>query len=115
MVSDRTARNEQRLRTFIGNLDHEDAPYRWGAAEALGRLGDSRAVEPLIRALDDPDWRVRLKAAWSLGRLRDSRALPHLTRLAHDERDEVRDMAMEASQAIRIEILRAFPKEQKDG
>src|SRR5208282_3068775 len=42
---------------------------RWNAAEALGRLGDPRAVEPLIDTLWDDDARVRLKAVWALGML----------------------------------------------
>ncbi|MDH7485547.1 MAG: HEAT repeat domain-containing protein [Anaerolineae bacterium] len=37
--------------------------YSWvrrGAAEALGMIGDARAVEPLIAALRDEDSGVRL-------------------------------------------------------
>ena len=48
---------------------------RWNAAEALGRLGDPRAVEPLVDTLWDDDARVRIKVAWALGMLGDPRAL----------------------------------------
>ena len=56
-------------------LTDDDEINRWKAAEALGRLGDPDAVEPLIDALWDDDSRVRLKAAWALGQIGDSRAV----------------------------------------
>ncbi len=39
------------------------------AAEALGKIGDARAVEPLIAALKDSDEDVRQAAAEARGRL----------------------------------------------
>jgi len=39
---------------------------RSGAAEALGRIGDARAVESLIKALNDADSDVRRSAAEAL-------------------------------------------------
>lgn len=45
------------------------------AAEALGMLGDSRAVEPLVRALKSTDRRVRDAASEALIRLKDPHAL----------------------------------------
>jgi HEAT repeat protein len=60
--------------------DHPDDSWRrnW-VADALGMLGDPRAVEPLIMALDDVD--VRESAAEALGRIGDIRALESLERL----------------------------------
>ena len=49
--------NEERLAYFIRMLADDDEINRWKAAEALGRLGDSGAVEPLIEALWDDDSR----------------------------------------------------------
>lgn len=43
---------------------------RYGAAWALGRLGDRRAVGPLTELLGDRDWAVRNAAAEALGTLR---------------------------------------------
>ena len=103
----REQKRERRLEIFLKNLHHDDAPFRWGAAEALGKMGDERAVEPLILVLEDEDWRVRLKAAWSLGQLGDMRALPHLRRLMRDEKEEVQDIAKEAVQSIHRRLLRA--------
>lgn len=107
-TEERRRRHEERFRLFVASLSRSEAPYRWGAAEALGRMGDPRAVDPLIPLLGDPDWRVRLKAAWSLGRIGDPAALPFLMRLVRDESEAVRDMAREAAQEIRLRQIRAM-------
>ena len=74
---------------------------RWNAAEALGRLGDPRAVEPLIDTLWDDDARVRLKAAWALGMLGDPRALVPLQKLYRIEREDARETIQEAMEMIK--------------
>ena len=48
-------------------LSHSDAEIRIKAVDALGYVGDSRAVEPLIKALGDSDHYVREHAARNLG------------------------------------------------
>lgn len=65
------------LRELIAAVDHHpiDRPPnsvldRRNAAEALGLLGDSRAIGPLEDALNDPDFLVRYNAARSLAILR---------------------------------------------
>ena len=42
---------------------------REAAARALGKIGDPRAVEPLIQALVGKYWSVRMPAAWALDQL----------------------------------------------
>ena len=42
---------------------------RWSAAEALGKIGDSRAVEPLIKALEDSNTRVGVEAVRALEKI----------------------------------------------
>jgi HEAT repeat protein len=54
-----------------------DAERREAAADALGRLGDRRAVEPLAERLSDTP-AVEQAAAAALARLRDPRVLPRL-------------------------------------
>ncbi|MHA1210216.1 MAG: HEAT repeat domain-containing protein [Candidatus Freyarchaeota archaeon] len=44
---------------LIRALRDENRYVRWGAAGALGELGDARAVQPLVEALKDEDWNVR--------------------------------------------------------
>ncbi|MDD1676897.1 MAG: HEAT repeat domain-containing protein [Methanomicrobiales archaeon] len=92
--------HEEAFQSALAHLTDENAAYRWGAAEALGRMGDPRAIGPLIKALRDEDWRVRMKAAWSLGRLGDRSALGPLREARRDPAEGVQDMAKEAEEAI---------------
>lgn len=56
-------------------------PLRRNAARALGKLGDSRAVEPLIECLECPDYYVREASTQALEMLGDSRSIPTLMKL----------------------------------
>jgi HEAT repeat protein len=55
-------------------LLEEKDPARGPAIEALGQIGDAKAVDPIISCLTDRDMNVRLAAASALGRLKDVRA-----------------------------------------
>ncbi len=63
----------------LSNIYAEDQ-LRSNAAEALGELGDTRAVEVLIEALTTPGGAIPLCAARALGKLKDSRAVTPLIR-----------------------------------
>jgi HEAT repeat protein len=76
--------------------DHEDLIVRGRAALMLGKLGDLRAVEPLIRALDAPGFQTPFYAAQALGELGDSRAIVPLTTMVADSKDKTRDVAAQA-------------------
>tara|TARA_B000000460_G_C21378590_1_gene332805 strand:+ start:406 stop:630 length:225 start_codon:yes stop_codon:yes gene_type:complete len=71
----------RRLEDYVRNLNHKDMhgkpvrSVRLHAAEALGKIGDERAVEPLIEALNDEEGHVRRGAAVALGRLGYERAV----------------------------------------
>ncbi len=56
-------------------------PLRRNAARALGKLGDRRAVPPLIGCLQFPDFYVREAAAQALEMLGDCRCIPPLMQL----------------------------------
>lgn len=56
-------------------------PLRRNSARALGKLGDQRAVVPLIRCLEFPDFYVREAAAQALENLEDRRCIPGLIKL----------------------------------
>lgn len=56
-------------------------PLRRNAARALGKLGDRRAVSPLIECLSCVDFYVREAAAQSLGMLGDPSCIPALIAL----------------------------------
>lgn len=67
---DFSKRGEVPVEPLISALkDKKDVDVRWSAAEALGRIGDTKAVEPLIEALKDEHGPVRFTAAEALGRI----------------------------------------------
>jgi HEAT repeat protein len=75
--------------------EDEGISVRKAAAEALGKLGDSRAVEPLIVVLqneDDEFWQIRQWAAWALGEVGDARAVGPLISALNDNMN-IRDTA----------------------
>jgi len=98
---DDEAADEARFAHFIQLLSDDDEASRWKAAEALGRIGDPRAVDDLIGALWDDDARVRLKAAWALGIIGDMRAYAPLQRLYRMETNRTQEIILEALENIR--------------
>jgi HEAT repeat protein len=54
---------------------------QWHAARSLGEIKDTRAVEPLIAALNDKDLEFREQVALSLGQINDPRAVAPLIAL----------------------------------
>jgi len=66
------------------------ATERSGAADALGRIGDSRAVSRLIHALEDSAMIVRRASMVALQRLEAMNAVPRIARLLEDESGGVR-------------------------
>jgi HEAT repeat protein len=75
---------------------HEDLIARGRAALMLGKLGDPRAVDSLIRALNAPGYQTPLYAAQSLGMLGDRRAIEPLLRAIESHNDKMREAALEA-------------------
>ena len=61
------------------------------AAYALGKIGNLRAVEPLIEALKDDDWNVRVSSARALGIIGDERAVEPLNEALKDDEKSVRE------------------------
>jgi len=95
------AKKIQDVTPLIETLGHEDADLREQAAEALGQIGDVRAVQPLIELLEDDDWFVREKVVEALGKLRDKRAVKPLIQALGDDDWFVREKAVEALGEIR--------------
>ncbi len=93
---------DQAIRALILTVqnEHEDLIVRGRAALMLGKLKDTRAVEPLIRALNAPGFQTPLYAAEALGKIGDPRAIPPLRALAINGRDKTRDAAREALQRL---------------
>ncbi len=89
---------DQAVRALMRTVqnDHEDLIVRGRAALMLGKIGDSRAVDPLIRALDAPGYQTPLYAAQALGKIGDPRAIEPLLMFAAVGKDRAKEAAMEA-------------------
>jgi HEAT repeat protein len=74
----------------------KDNDVRWYAASALGKIGDAKAVEPLIAALKDEDRVIRRIAVMALGEIGDARAVEPLNAVLKDNDWLVRRNAAEA-------------------
>jgi HEAT repeat protein len=75
---------------LIFALRHKDPTVQYDAAEALGDVGDERAVEPLLTALkNDETGGVRWKAAEALSKLGTYSVAGLIGALQHDD-DDVR-------------------------
>lgn len=87
-------------KTAVGQLSDAMKEPKWEtryrAAEALGKIADEKAVQPLIKALSDSRDHVRYMAAKGLRELGDSDAIEPLIILLKDENIYVRTMAVRA-------------------
>lgn len=69
-------------------LSDETNERQFRAAEALGRLGDERAIEPLIQALYESDAAdVVGRAAWALGQISAKQGVPALIETLYEAYD----------------------------
>ncbi len=82
-VKDMEKKND--VNGLIKALRYEnDVQVRREAAYILGKIGNSSAVVPLIKALEDPDSYVRRQAADALGNIGDQKAFEPLNKALHD-------------------------------
>ncbi|RMH10000.1 MAG: HEAT repeat domain-containing protein [Nitrospirae bacterium] len=93
---------------LIEYLHDDDWVVREAAADVLGRIGDVRAVEPLIERLrEDPDTGVKELATKSLGLIGDARPVELLIQLIPIK--PLRVLAVEALEKIKdVEVLRPY-------
>ena len=71
---------------LLGHLDDSEPRVRVAVLDALGKLGDARAVLPLVSKLQDPEPEVRVAVARALGVIADGRATSALV-VALGDRD----------------------------
>lgn len=92
------ARGDDRVDELARTLAGSSEKARMSAAVALGKLGDRRAMKPLVAALGDPSAQIRVVAAAALGQLGHRSSLPALKAAATaDADDTVRAIAREAA------------------
>jgi hypothetical protein len=84
---------------LIHELKSQDPLVRRHAAEALGEIRDTRAIDPLGRVLKDKDALIRRHAVKALGKIGDPRAVPLLAEILNDP-DEQSHVRMTAAEAL---------------
>lgn len=102
---------EQALRALIMTVrnDHEDLITRGRAAMMLGKLRDTRAVDPLIQALDAPGFKTPVYAAEALGKIGDPRAIDPLLAALNTNNDTFRRAAVEALKKLGYALEETTP------
>lgn len=88
VIRDKEARKDVKGLLQIMQTE-KDINLRSCAAESLGRLGDKRAVDPLIKLLKDQENIMRFTAATSLGQIGDTRAVEPLIKALGDKEKAV--------------------------
>jgi HEAT repeat protein len=71
-------------------INNSDLSIVCATIEALGQIGDTRAVDPLLVFLTHKEPNIRECTAAALGKLRDSRAVDSLVVALNDEQERVR-------------------------
>jgi hypothetical protein len=90
-----------RITELTAMLGSSSEKTRLSAVLSLARLGDKRAMKPLVTAMQDPNAQVRAVAATALGKLGHKAALPALRSAAVDDVDDtVRKTARDAALAV---------------
>lgn len=102
---------DEALRALIRTLEneYEDLIVRARAALMLGKLGDTRAVAPLIKALDAPGFQTPLFAVQSLGELGDTRAIEPLLVVLENSKDRLHEAAVTALERLGYRAAVAAP------
>jgi HEAT repeat protein len=90
--------SEDATRAVADRLVAENADVRSAAARALGRIGDTRAIEPLEDVLEsDDEDSVRASAAWALNQIGTERARKRVQSFTDDRSYLVQSEAQKAT------------------
>lgn len=59
------------MEPLIQSVNDQDWYVRWGAADALGNIGEKRALEPLEKLVSDKDEYVRHAAIEAIAKIKN--------------------------------------------
>jgi len=83
-------RETKAVEPLLSTLEQTGDGYlRAASALALGRIGDTRAVESLIRCSQEPDRMLRWRVVVALGRIGDERGRAVVLKATEDDADTV--------------------------
>ncbi len=95
--------DEQIVSEFIELLEHENPMVRECSVVALGKIGDPRAIPPLIKALggtyDDYEWRIAVQASSALEKIGEP-AVKLLSEAVQEPDENVRFFAADTLKKI---------------
>ena len=86
---------------LLSRLPQYEPQIQYGVITALGLIGDSQALEPLLELLNHADNQIRWCAVKALGRLNDTRVLAPLIAALTDECRIMRLMTIDALADLR--------------
>lgn len=86
---------EKDIDGLIDALSYDDNNVRRSAANALGKIGDPRAVEPLTQTLNDQPL-IREVTVRALGKIGDPRAVDALIGVLKDDKQSIQGTAAKA-------------------
>ncbi len=86
--------HESVINALTGILVREDIWVAYPAVEALGRIGDSKAVDALISVL--PQAKLREPVIRALGRIAESGSFPSIVPFLKDKSRSIREVTIEA-------------------
>ncbi|MEQ8221265.1 MAG: HEAT repeat domain-containing protein [Candidatus Eremiobacterota bacterium] len=81
---------------LVSSLSSEDYQIKLNAVKTLGRIGDNRAVDGLIKLCSDENEKIRAYAVNSLGYIKDKRALDTMFKALVSDNEFVGRYAVEA-------------------
>ena len=80
------AQCKQDANCWIGKLSDKEAVVREKAAYELGRIGDQKAVDPLLKIINDQSENVRFAIIWAFDRLTPKKAIEPIEELITEEK-----------------------------
>lgn len=89
-------KNDEKVKKYIKDLDHQDSSVQIRAAIELGRLKHKGAVKPLMKKLDSPDPEVKEYVLRALGMLKARDSLKKIIKLLEDKDKKVKMSAVRA-------------------
>ncbi|MCX8030161.1 MAG: HEAT repeat domain-containing protein [Thermodesulfovibrionales bacterium] len=93
--------NEQVFKALLAGIDDPELLIRESSIEALGRIGNPKATEHLIKLLDDKSFAIKHSVIKALANIGDKKALPYLNKILESDPDPViRDIVFSAIEKI---------------